>query len=297
MKIHQPNLKGFDESVSSLPERAGACDLIDLALAEDLRDGDITSKYFGGNAAQVRAVVLARESLIVAGVKTAAEVFRRVDPSIVLSREAEDGWRMVSGAVVLEVEGPAQSILAAERTALNFLQRLSGVATLTRAFVDAVEGTRARILDTRKTTPGFRMLEKAAVVAGGGVNHRFHLGDAILVKDNHFAALGMDGVRRALETAKRKEPEVPVILEADTLEQVRAFLTFPGVHRILLDNMPLHVLRDAVQMSAGRVPLEASGGVNLQTVRAIAETGVDFISVGCITHSARAVDLALDFVA
>ncbi len=194
----------------------------------------------------------------------------------------------------MEIRGRAASVLTAERTALNFLQRLSGVATLTRQYVEAVRGTSARILDTRKTTPGWRALEKAAVAAGGGTNHRVGLYDMALVKDNHLAA-GTD-LQKAIDRLRAERPGVRVELEADTLDQVRGFLKLKGVDVILLDNMSLAELREAVSLRQGGLVFEASGGVNLETVRGIAETGVDFISVGAITHSARAVDLSLEIV-
>ena len=199
----------------------------------------------------------------------------------------------------MEVRGPARAVLSAERTALNFLQRLSGVATLTRSYVEQVQGTRARILDTRKTTPGWRLLEKAAVVAGGGTNHRMGLYDRAMVKDNHLIATNSLGqLQESIRTLKHEHPEVEVELEADTLEQVEGFLGLEGVDYILLDNMSPGELRKAVEMRGkASVPrLEASGGVNLETVGAIAASGVDFVSVGAITHSAVALDLGLDFV-
>ncbi len=237
--------------------------------------------------------MVAREACVLAGGAVAVEVFRRVDSSLKVSDTAEDGSLLHAGYVAMRVEGRLASILTAERTALNFLQRLSGVATLTRQYVDAVRGTGAVILDTRKTTPGFRLLEKAAVAAGGGTNHRVGLYDMALVKDNHLAAgVTLDDLQSSIDRAKATG--VRVEIEADTLDQVRDFLTLKGVDVILLDNMPPEILRQAVAMRLPGVKLEASGGVNLKTVRAIAETGVDFISVGAITHSAVAVDLALD---
>lgn len=274
----------------------GKIDLITLALEEDLAGGDLTSFYFRPREENGTARIIARQEAVLAGVEVAGEVFRRVDSGLCLQRLKMDGARLEKGDAVLEISGRVESILAAERTALNFLQRLSGVATRTRAFVDAVAGTRARILDTRKTTPGFRILEKAAVAAGGGVNHRLHLSDAILVKDNHLAALKGEDLQGVIDRIHSDHPGIPVLLEADTLGQLDAFLALHGVERVLLDNMDTSTLREAVKRTAGRLPLEASGGVNLETVRAIAETGVDFISVGSLTHSAPAVDIALDLV-
>ncbi len=210
----------------------------------------------------------------------------------------EDGSRVTHGALVMEVSGFSRSILTAERTALNFLQRLSGVATLTSQFVEAVSGTHAQILDTRKTTPGWRLLEKAAVVSGGGTNHRMGLYDRAMVKDNHLIAEGaLSALQEAIRKLKAEKPNVDVELEADHLDQVKAFLTLEGVDQILLDNMTLDELRQAVEMREGSRPfLEASGGVTLSTVKGIANTGVDFISVGAVTHSAVGLDLGLDFV-
>jgi len=199
--------------------------------------------------------------------------------------------------VLAEVEGPVRGLVTAERTALNYLQHMSGIATLTRKFVDEVAGTGAAVLDTRKTTPGWRALEKYAVRCGGGTNHRMGLFDAVMVKDNHLAC-GLTGPRlqEAIREVKARYPGVWVEMEADTLEQVGRFLEIDGVDRILLDNMGLDDMRAAVAMAAGRVALEASGGVNIRTVRAIAETGVNFVSVGALTHSAAVLDLAMDFV-
>jgi len=269
-------------------------DLIAAALAEDIGDGDVTTKYFTDPARTARARVVAREICVLAGVRTAREVFLRVDPGLAVDCLYEDGALLEAGAIAMEIRGRAASLLTAERTALNFLQRLSGVATLTRQYVEAVRGTSARILDTRKTTPGWRALEKAAVAAGGGTNHRMGLHDMAMVKDNHLAA-GAD-LQRAIDQLRAERPGVRVELEADTLEQVRDFFALKGVDVILLDNMSLAELREAVSLRQGGVVFEASGGVNLETVRGIAETGVDFISVGAITHSARAVDLSLEIV-
>lgn len=273
-------------------------DLIDLAIAEDLGAGDVTVAYFLDAARSVRARIEAREALVVAGGEVAAEVFRRVGRgSVEILDLMEDGTAVPSGASVLEASGPCGALLSAERTALNFLQRLSGVASLTRRYVEAVAGTGATILDTRKTTPGFRLLEKAAVRAGGGQNHRLGLFDMAMVKDNHLLVEGgAEALQQALDRIAAARPDVPVELEADTLAQVERFLGLRGVARILLDNMSLDQLRSAVALVNGRVPLEASGGVSLETVRAIAETGVDYISVGALTHSARAVDFSLELL-
>lgn len=274
--------------------------LIDLALAEDLGDGDVTSRYFIPADRKARAFVVARREGVLSGVEIAARVFARVDPGLDVETMVPDGSRVGEGALLIKVEGAARAILTAERTALNFLQHLSGVATLTAAYVQAVKGTGARILDTRKTTPGFRMLEKQAVLHGGGVNHRMGLYDRAMVKDNHLVAEGgVDALQSAIQRLKTERPEVEVELEADRLQQVRDFLRLDGVDHILLDNMDTADLREAVAARGARARpmLEASGGVSLDTVRAIAATGVDFISVGAITHSAPALDIGLDFTA
>ena len=233
-----------------------------------------------------------------AGTQVAAEVFRRVSEEIEVRVLLEDGSKVSHGALVIEVAGPSRAILTAERTALNFMQRLSGVATLTSRFVEKVRGTSAQILDTRKTTPGWRVLEKAAVASGGGTNHRMGLYDRAMVKDNHLVAEGkLDSLQAAIRQLKNDLPDVGVELEADRLDQVKDFLTLEGVDYILLDNMSLDELKEAVMMREGNKPaLEASGGVNLSTAKGIAETGVDFVSVGAVTHSAVGLDLGLDFV-
>jgi nicotinate-nucleotide pyrophosphorylase (carboxylating) len=209
-----------------------------------------------------------------------------------------DGSRVSGGALLLRIEGQARSILTAERTALNFIQKLSGVATLTAEYVEAVKGTQARILDTRKTTPAYRMLEKQAVVHGGGMNHRMGLYDRVMLKDNHLVAEGgLEAIQAMIRRVKADKPGIEVELEADDLGQVRGFLAMEGIDHILLDNMSLGDLREAVDLRGGRLTpmLEASGGVTLDTVHEIARTGVDFISVGAITHSAPALDIGLDF--
>ena len=271
---------------------------IRAALSEDIGPGDVTCIYFVDPAQTGRARILAKENGVAAGVEVAAEVFRQVDPALEVRLLQPSGSRVTPGMPVLEIAGRVASILTAERVALNFLQQLSGVATLTRRFVDAVAsvpGARARILDTRKTTPGLRALEKAAVVAGGGTNHRFGLYDMVMVKDNHLAARDdLAFLRAAIARLQAERPGVRVELEADTVKQVRGFLTLDGVAVILLDNMTPGQMRECVALGAGRVAFEASGGVNLQTVADIAATGVDFISVGALTHSAPAVDFSLD---
>ena len=273
-------------------------DPIALALAEDIGSGDATVEFFIDPTQTAAARIFAKEPAVVAGASVAAEVFARVDPASTVTIERRDGDPVTPGDTVLTIHGRAGSILTAERTALNFLQRLSGVATLTRRFVDAVAGSGAKILDTRKTTPGLRALEKAAVVAGGGHNHRLGLYDMVMVKDNHLLAENAaPALQAAIAHARAARPGLRIELEADTLDQVRTFLALGGVDVILLDNMPPADLRAAVALGAGGpVQFEASGGVNLDTVRAIAETGVQWISVGALTHSARAIDFSLEFL-
>jgi nicotinate-nucleotide pyrophosphorylase (carboxylating) len=273
--------------------------LIKMALEEDIGGGDVTSAYFVPEDLVASAFVTVRKDGIVSGVGLAADVFLEVDPNLDVRILVEDGSRVAAGAMLLRVEGKARSILTAERTALNFLQRLSGVATLTARYVDLVKHTRAQILDTRKTTPGYRALEKKAVLDGGGTNHRIGLYDRAMVKDNHLAADGgTEALQRAIRLLKADKPHMEVELEADRLEQVAEFLELEGVDYILLDNMSPEDLRKAVEMRGDthRVRLEASGGVNLGTVADIAESGVDFISVGALTHSAPALDIGLDFM-
>ncbi|MGI8601487.1 MAG: carboxylating nicotinate-nucleotide diphosphorylase [Verrucomicrobiales bacterium] len=272
--------------------------LIAAALEEDIGPGDVTTQFFVAAQATAQARIFAKQSGVLAGVATAAAVFEAVDPSLQISVTRNDGERLEAGGTVLEISGSTRSILTAERTALNFVQRLSGIATLTRQFVDAVAGTRARILDTRKTTPGWRHLEKAAVRAGGGQNHRAGLYDMVMVKDNHLLAESRPAeLQRIIDRIRAQHPGIRIELEADSLEQIRAFLEFRGVDIILLDNMSLDQMSEAVRLvrSAGSgIELEASGGVSLETVRAIAETGVDFISSGALTHSALALDFSLE---
>lgn len=275
---------------------APAPDIIDLALAEDIGAGDVTAKWFTLPGSQSRARIVAREPSCLSGAQVAEQVFHRIDSKLEVQIHKPDGAALETGDLVLSVEGSTASILTAERTALNFIQRLSGVATIARAFVEAVRGTGAVILDTRKTTPGLRLLEKAAVAHGGARNHRRGLHDMFMVKDNHLAAgLDLDTLQQMIAAARAAHPSLQVELEADTLPQVKSFFLLRGVDVILLDNMSLEDLREAVRLCPAYIQLEASGGVNLQTVRSIAETGVHFISVGAITHSAPSIDLALDF--
>jgi nicotinate-nucleotide pyrophosphorylase (carboxylating) len=268
------------------------------ALAEDIGSGDITTLATVPEHASSSALLRAREPLVVAGLMFAEEAFRQLDPALQLTRLVADGQRAATGETLLRVSGPARPILSAERVALNFVQRLSGVATLTARYVEAVRGTTARILDTRKTTPGWRQFEKYAVVCGGGLNHRFGLYDRVLIKDNHLAALRdaqPNPIAAAVARARAAAPGLLVEVEADTLAQAGQAAE-AGADIILLDNFAPAQLREAARLIAGRAQTEASGGVNLSTVRGLAETGVDFISVGALTHSAPAVDLGLDFV-
>lgn len=261
------------------------------ALAEDIGPGDVTTDLLFPEPATARAEIYAKEPGVVCGLAVAEHVFRTLDADTRFEAVAADGDRVDRSPTVLaRVDGSAHALLTGERTALNLLGRLSGIATLTRRYVDAVAGTSAVILDTRKTTPGLRLLEKEAVRCGGGTNHRLGLHDAILVKDNHLRLAG--GIGAAVERLRRESP-LPIEIECETLGQVREAL-HAGADRILLDNMRPQRLRAAVAMTAGRAELEASGGVSLETVRAIAETGVDFISVGALTHSACALDVSME---
>jgi nicotinate-nucleotide pyrophosphorylase (carboxylating) len=267
------------------------------ALAEDIGTGDATAlATISANAKSV-ALMRARENLVVAGIDFAEIAFRELSPKIKIKKFARDGQKVAAGKTLLKISGSTRAILSAERVALNFVQRLSGVATLTSQFAEAIRGTRAKILDTRKTTPGWRRFEKYAVTCGGGTNHRIGLFDMILIKDNHLAALRNEkpnAIAAAVFRARKKFPKLKIEVETDNLQQVQQAVD-AGAEIVLLDNMSLKQLRAAVKMISGRAKTEASGGVNLQTVRAIAQTGVDFISVGALTHSARAVDIGLDF--
>ncbi len=275
--------------------KEAATDPIAIALREDVGAGDITTEFFVPNGLRALGRIIARERAIVAGGQTAAEVFLHVNPKLNVEVLQPDGTALMGGETILEVRGAANSILTGERVALNFLQRLSGVATLTRQFVDAAGKSRAKILDTRKTTPGLRALEKAAVVAGGGANHRFNLNDMVLVKDNHLSAgSGFSGFAAAIQRLRQERPGIRIEVEADRLEQVRSFLKIGGIDVILLDNMKPSEMREAVALGKDKVKFEASGGVTLKNVRQIAATGVDYISVGALTHSPRAIDLSLE---
>jgi len=267
------------------------------ALVEDLGEGDATTLATVPKDFQSVALMRARESQVVAGLEFAETAFKSLSPKIKIQKLAKDGQRVKPGQTLLKISGPSRALLSAERVALNFVQRLSGVATATAQFADAIAGTKAMILDTRKTTPGWRRFEKYAVACGGGRNHRIGLFDLVLIKDNHLVALRHEkpnAIAAAVTRARTTFPKLKVEVEADTLEQV-AQAVEAGADIILLDNMPPAQLRKAVKMVKGRAQTEASGGVNLKTVRGIARSGVDLISVGAITHSARAVDIGLDF--
>ena len=270
-------------------------DPIAAALEEDIGEGDVTTDFFVPETLHATGRILARENAVVAGAGAAAEVFRQVDPSTDTQIICRDGDNVVAGDVIVEVRGVARSILKAERVALNFLQRLCGIATLTRQFVDAVGNHAAKILDTRKTTPGLRALEKAAVVAGGGVNHRFGLYDMVLVKDNHLAALaGLSSFGDRIRQLRQERPNIRIEVEADDLEQVRAFVEMDGIDVILLDNMTPAQIREAVALKRDNIKFEASGGITLKNVRRVAATGVDYISIGALTSSARSIDITLE---
>jgi nicotinate-nucleotide pyrophosphorylase (carboxylating) len=275
--------------------KSGHYDPIGVALKEDIGVGDITTDFFVPETLRSSGRILAREKAIVAGVETAAEVFRRVDPTIHTDVVHRDGDQVEPGEAIVEIRGLARSILKGERVALNFLQHLCGIATLTRQFVDAAANPRVKILDTRKTTPGLRELEKAAVLAGGGANHRFGLYDMVLVKDNHLAtSSGFSEFASRIQHLRKKRPNVRVEVEADHLDQVRAFVEMEGIDVILLDNMTPAQMREAVALRRRDVKFEASGGVTLKNIHRIAATNVDYISVGALTHSARAIDLSLE---
>ena len=278
----------------ALPEDFDLDDFVSRVLAEDLgAGGDVTSAATIAVDACFTAEMNCREPVVVVGLDIAAAFFRRLDSDVSIDRHADDGESVVAGTVLMRLEGDARAMLAAERSALNTLQHLSGIATLARRYVDAISGTGAILLDTRKTVPGLRILEKYAGRMGGAQNHRMRLDDGILIKDNHVAVCG--GVGEAVRRAKAADTGLQVQVEVDRVEQIEPALA-AGADRLLLDNMPPPVLREAVALVGGRVPLEASGGVNLDTIRAIAETGVDYISVGRITQSAPAVDIGLDYL-
>ncbi len=272
--------------------------LVQIALQEDIGSGDITTEcLFAERTPPLgRGRILVKEAGVICGLPIAALVFRNVHPEAVLQPLVEEGTWVEAGTVVAEVVGPAPALLTAERTALNFLQRMSGVATLTRRFVEAVQGTGATICDTRKTIPGWRRLDKYATAVGGAQNHRMGLYDMVLIKDNHIAAAG--GIRAAVEQCRRELGDMPIRIEVETrsLSEVREVLSCPGVHRVMFDNFTPEAVRQAVELVAGRLETEASGSITLETVRQYAETGVQFLSIGALTHSAPALDISLELL-
>ncbi len=266
--------------------------IIIKALEEDIGPKDITTSAIVPEDLEAKGIITAKEDLVLAGMRVASECFRTLDPEIIFKARSRDGDSIKSGKIIAEIKGKAHAILMGERVALNFLQRFSGIATLTAEYVKRVKGLNVKILDTRKTTPGLRSLEKYAVRMGGGFNHRFGLYDAVLVKDNHIALSG--SIRKALEKVKKETPHTTKIeVETKSIKEVKDALTV-GVDIIMLDNMDLETIRKAVKMIKGKALVEASGNVNLDNVRKIAETGVNLISIGAITHSAPAVDISLE---
>ena len=279
-----------------LPTDSRITRVIELALMEDLGAGDVTSESIFGEEDLGFAEFLCKGEGVIAGLGVAATVFALCDQAVRMVPSCEDGSAALPGDRVAKVQGPVKGILQGERTALNFLQRMSGIATLTRAYVAAVAGTKARITDTRKTAPGLRFLDKMAVRLGGGVNHRFGLDDMVLIKDNHIAAAGSisRAVERCVATLRTRNLHLGVEVETTSLDQVEEALAAQGVTRIMLDNLPTGVMREAVERIHGKVEVEASGGITLANVREVALTGVDFISIGALTHSVRALDISLE---
>ncbi len=270
--------------------------LVRNALAEDLGSGDATTLAVVPEHLQVSALLMARQDCVCAGLKVAEAVFRELAPDCLFAARVEDGDACPSRTVLAKIEGPARALLSGERTALNFMQRMTGIATLTRAYVEAVGQRSTRILDTRKTTPGLRILEKYAVAAGGGMNHRFGLFDRIMIKDNHREIAALEGpgsIARAVQACREQFPRLEIEVEVDTLDELEEALK-AEVDYVLLDNMSDEEIAEAVELNQGRIPLEASGNITLERVAALAALGVDFISVGALTHSAPACDLALD---
>ena len=269
--------------------------LIEQALAEDIGQGDRTTGALFPEPVQAQARIITHEDIVVAGLFLVAEISQRLDPKIQVDSLVSEGQSVRAGTILTELMGDGRSLLTGERVALNFLQHLSGIATFTSQFVEAVKGTKAMILDTRKTTPGLRVLEKYAVRTGGGRNHRMNLSDGILIKDNHIALMG--SLKEAVQRVKKKSPSgFKVEVEAATLKEVEEALSAEA-DIILLDNMTVSQIKDAIMLIKGRALIEVSGGVHLNNVREIASTGVDFISIGALTHSARAVDISMDIVA
>lgn len=295
MSMSEPNI---ERAKTSVLHDSRISRIIELALIEDIGMGDLTSDSIIPDSQLGVAELVCKEDGIIAGLGVAALVFEMCDHGVTLTPIIDDGRAASNGQAIAKIDGSVKSILKGERTALNFLQRMSGIATMTRRYADAVAGTNAKIVDTRKTAPGLRVLDKWAVRFGGGVNHRFGLDDMVLIKDNHIVAAG--GIARAVELCRKflAEEEYAVNIEVETknLEEVREALQCEGIHRIMLDNFALDDMRAAVEMIAHAVEVEASGGVTLQTVRAVAETGVDFISVGALTHSVKGLDISLELL-
>ena len=267
--------------------------LVRSALAEDIGSGDVTTMSLIAQGSFASGVIVAKEPLVVAGVDLAIASFRELEKSIDFSVEVLDGQDGDFFQPLIRIHGPARALLTAERTALNFVQRLSGIATLTAKFVQQVSGTNTKILDTRKTVPGWRVLEKYAVACGGGINHRFGLYDQVMIKDNHLVAVG-GNIKKAVKCARENYPKLKIEVEADTVEQAKTAAE-AGADIILLDNMSCEELSQSIELISGRSKTEASGGITMDTVREIAETGVDYISIGALTHSAPAVDIGFDF--
>ena len=281
----------MNDEVVSFDEVKG---IVNIVLAEDIGKGDITSKISLPKHTTLKVSMIARERLIVCGVPIVLEILKRLVPDAILSIHKEDGSEVLEGHSIISVEGKAEGILTAERCALNLIQFLSGIATLTREFVTALNGTKVQLLDTRKTIPGLRLLSKYAVKCGGGTNHRMRLDDGILIKDNHIFAAG--GIYSAVKMAKLGNSSgFPIQAECDSLEQVKQALE-AGADSLLLDNMSVENLKQAVEIVGGRIPLEASGGITKKTIRTIALTGIDYISVGAITQKAPAVDIGMDTI-
>jgi len=264
---------------------------IQRALEEDIGSGDVTSIAIIPPTQRLRGELLVKAPGVIAGLEVARQVFISVDAEILFHPLVKDGSHVYAGQIAAELEGQGPGMLTAERTALNFLQRMSGIATATARYVEEVKDTQARILDTRKTAPGLRAVDKLAVRLGGATNHRMGLYDMVLIKDNHIQAAG--SITRAVQSVRQRSPHLPIEVEVETLQQLQEALSL-DVDRIMLDNMSLDMMREAVRITAGRCELEASGGIHLQTVRAVAETGVDYISVGSLTHSVQALDISLE---
>ena len=268
--------------------------LIEVALKEDMPQGDITSESVIPADSESEAIILAKEEGVLAGIDVAERVFHKIDPSVVFKKKLNDGQKFRNGQTLATIQGPSVSLLKGERTALNFLQRMSGVATTTQNFVKELQGTKTKILDTRKTTPGLRSLEKYAVKMGGGENHRFNLSDMVLIKDNHLKIVG--SISQAVKSAKQRiKPGVKVEVEATSLKEVQEAIQ-SGADMIMLDNMSKGEIEEVVKHVQGKVPLEVSGKVTLSRVKEIASLGVDFISVGSLTHSYKSVDISIDFL-